>query len=452
LAVSGSNLYLGGTFTTVGGTTRNYAAAIGTDGTLQDWNPNMDSTVLALAVSGSNLYLGGGFTTVGGTTRNYAAAIATDGTLQDWNPNMNDQVLSLAVSGSNVYIGGQFTTVGGTTRNRAAAIATDGTLQDWNPNMNSDVNALAVSDSNVYLGGYFTTAGGSARNRAAAIATDGTLQSWNPNMDSTVSALAVSGSNVYLGGDFTTVGVTTRNRAAAVGTDGTLSSTWGTGMASPTLDTSAATITRGAVVKGDAVTPAGSTPGSYKWQRCTSSSANDCSDISGGGSTGAWWGSRNADIGNRVRLKAVWDTIDSTVTAFSTITGVFTPASTSAPTINQGLVSGAPKVGTSIHSSFGVWNGYRAGLTTVTFQWQRCTTSESSSCTTNIGTNSQWYRPVAADVGNYLRVTATLTTNGQNATASSAVTNQVASNLAGRRAHTAVRHKARATARARTAR
>ena len=168
----------------------------------------------------------------------------------------------------------------------------------------------------------------------------------------------------------------------------------------------------------------------------------DCSDISGGGSTGAWWGSRNADIGNRVRLKAVWDTIDSTITAFSTITGVFTPASTSAPTINQGLVSGAPRVGTSIHSSFGVWNGYRAGLTTVTFQWQRCTTTDASSCTTNIGTSSQWYRPVAADVGNYLRVTATLTTNGQSATASSAVTNQVASNLAGRRAHTAVRQKA----------
>jgi hypothetical protein len=177
---------------------------------------------------------------------------------------MNSAVSALAVSGSNIYLGGAFTTVGGTnTRNRAAAVSTGGTLQSWDPNMNGTVNALAVSDSNIYVGGAFTTAGGTTRNYAAAIAADGTLQNWNPNkwtielVDSFVNALAVSDSNIYLGGTFTTVGGTTRNRAAAVGTDGTLSSTWGTGMPSPTLDTSASTISRGAVVKGDAVTPAG---------------------------------------------------------------------------------------------------------------------------------------------------------------------------------------------------
>jgi hypothetical protein len=129
----------------------------------------------------------------------------------------------------------------------------------------------------------------------------------------------------------------------------------------------------------------------------------------------------------------------------------FTPASASAPTIDQGLVSGAPKVGTSIHSSFGVWSGYVAGSSTISFQWQRCTTTDASSCATNVGTNSQWYKPVTADVGNYLRVTATLTTNGQTATASSSLSSPVAAATISRKAKPAAK-KARATARARTAR
>ncbi|MEI6664278.1 MAG: delta-60 repeat domain-containing protein, partial [Actinomycetes bacterium] len=237
LAVSGSTVYLGGDFLNVASSTRNYAAAVSISdtgngsggscitsylgsGCRMSWNPNLNNAVYALAVSGTTVYLGGNFSTVGGTTRNFAAAVSISDTgngsggscitayaascRTSWNPNMNSTVYALAVSGSNVYLGGYFTTAGGTTRNRAAAIATDGTLQDWNPNMNSDVNALAVSGSNVYLGGYFTTAGGTTRNRAAAIATDGTLQDWNPNLNSDVNALAVSGSNVYLGGYFTT--------------------------------------------------------------------------------------------------------------------------------------------------------------------------------------------------------------------------------------------------------
>jgi hypothetical protein len=236
LAVTGSTVYAGGFFTSIGGQTRNHLAAIDSNGSLQSWNPNADNVVLALAVSGSTVYAGGQFTSIGGTARNRLAAIGTDGSLQSWNPNANSYVYALAVSGSTIYAGGGFTCFGNCpsgaegvdkwTRNRLAAIGTNGSLQDWNPNANSTVNALAVSGSTVYAGGWFTTIGSTPRNYLAAIGTDGSPQLWNPNADGAVNALAVSGTTVYAGGNFTSIGGTPRNYLAAIGTDGSLVTFW----------------------------------------------------------------------------------------------------------------------------------------------------------------------------------------------------------------------------------
>jgi hypothetical protein len=72
----------------------------------------MNSSVFALAVSGSDLYASGGFTTVGGSAARYVAK---------WNGSswsllgsgMDNYVYALAVSGSDLYAGGSFTTAGG---------------------------------------------------------------------------------------------------------------------------------------------------------------------------------------------------------------------------------------------------------------------------------------------------------------------------------------------------
>jgi hypothetical protein len=73
---------------------------------------NINSVVLALAVSGSNLYAGGVFTTAGGSP-------ATN--IAKWNGSswsalgsgMNNSVSTLAVSGSELFAGGSFLTAGG---------------------------------------------------------------------------------------------------------------------------------------------------------------------------------------------------------------------------------------------------------------------------------------------------------------------------------------------------
>jgi hypothetical protein len=116
LAVSGSTLYAGGRFTTAGGNSANYIA---------QWNGSTWSAlgsgmgasapsvsyVRALAVSGSMLYAGGTFTTAGGGAANYIAQ--WDG--NSWSAlgsGMNNNVLALGVSGSTLYAGGAFTTAG----------------------------------------------------------------------------------------------------------------------------------------------------------------------------------------------------------------------------------------------------------------------------------------------------------------------------------------------------
>ncbi|MSV72879.1 MAG: hypothetical protein F2881_06165, partial [Actinobacteria bacterium] len=197
-AVSGTSVTLSKATTSVissgyitfQGALRGHLAAIGTDGTLAPWNPNASvqtspdtPTVNTLAVSGSTVYVGGTFDTIGSTTRNNLAAIGTDGTLAAWNPNVvtvnnSPSVRSLAVSGSTVYVGGNFSAISGSDRNNLAAIDSDGTATAWDPNPDAGVSALAVSGSTVYVGGDFSTIGTSAstpRSRLAAIGTDGTV-------------------------------------------------------------------------------------------------------------------------------------------------------------------------------------------------------------------------------------------------------------------------------------
>jgi hypothetical protein len=74
--------------------------------------------VYALAVSGSDLYVGGRFTTAGNAAANYIAkwngsSWSTLGSGLSSPPEIWVSVSALAVSGSDLYVGGAFTTAGG---------------------------------------------------------------------------------------------------------------------------------------------------------------------------------------------------------------------------------------------------------------------------------------------------------------------------------------------------
>ena len=221
LRVSGSTVYATGNFTSIGGQPRNSIAALdATTGTATSWDPNPDGDVYALAFSGATVYVGGSFDHIGGQPRNGVAALdATTGAAKGWNPNPDGSVFALAVSGSTVYAGGVFSSIGGRQRRGVAALdATTGAATGWNPSAGPAwVNALAVTGSTVYAAGRFHRIGGQPRNYVAALnATTGTAKSWNPNANSEVYALAISGSTVYAGGGFTSIGGKARHHLAAL--------------------------------------------------------------------------------------------------------------------------------------------------------------------------------------------------------------------------------------------
>jgi len=238
LVVSGSTVYLGGAFTSIGGQTRNRIATVdATTGAATAWDPNASGAVYALAISGSTVYAGGEFHSVGLVARNHLAALDASGALTPWDPSANNTVRALAVSGSTVYAGGDFSSIGGQTRYGIAALdATSGAVVAWDPHSTyatytvGSVEALAVSSSTIYAGGYFDTIGGQSRNGIAALdASSGLATAWNPNPGGTylsVDSFAVSGSIVYVGGQFTSIGGQTRNNIAALDASSGAATSW----------------------------------------------------------------------------------------------------------------------------------------------------------------------------------------------------------------------------------
>jgi hypothetical protein len=155
LEVKGSRLYVGGAFTNIRNTSRNRIAAVSTATGAVDatFNPNANNAVRGLAVSpdGSRVYAGGQFTTIGGGTRSYLAALSsTTGALQ--NPTYQfanfGQVIDLDLSPDGVRL---FAGLGDLENTAVAWNATSGTRL-WENHVEGDVQAVRYHGGNLYFG------------------------------------------------------------------------------------------------------------------------------------------------------------------------------------------------------------------------------------------------------------------------------------------------------------
>jgi hypothetical protein len=174
LVLDGTSLYAGGRFTLVNGvTTRNLLAKFDLNGSLDaTWNPNATGgggSVEKLAIAGTNILAGGSFTTIGGVARNYLAKLNnTTGAAGNW-ATANSYVFGLYSDGTTCYVGGYFTSLTSqsgsiTTRNYLGGITiSNGAIGNFNPNPNSYVFAISKSGTNLYYGGQFTAVNGTER-------------------------------------------------------------------------------------------------------------------------------------------------------------------------------------------------------------------------------------------------------------------------------------------------
>lgn len=215
IAASGSDIYIGGTFTQIGNLQVNHIARW--DG--HQWHPlgsnsanGVDQIVLALTVDGDNLYVGGQFSLVGDNVQASNIAI--------WHPSssswaaMGDGVsggtspiiYSMTMKSGHLYIGGSFTRAGSTLVSNVAVW--DG--NSWSAlggGITGRVGTLAINGDNLYVGGTFTKAGSTTvSNIAAWSITANTWSALTSGVDGNVRAIAGTGNDVYVGGTFANAG------------------------------------------------------------------------------------------------------------------------------------------------------------------------------------------------------------------------------------------------------
>lgn len=219
VAVSGTDVYVGGDFDRAGDVAANNIAKW--DSAAHQWSAlgsGVNSRVLAIAANGDDVYVGGNFTTAGGINVKYIAH--WDDAAQTWSAlgsgmgmtTVSAEVAAIGIAGNgDVIAGGQFDAASGVAvRNIARwdgsawhALGTG--VYDTTPSdTTSEVLCIAVTGSDVYVGGEFDYAGGHAAwnvarwNGSAWSTLGGGLRGFYRSVD----AVAISGTNIYFGGQF----------------------------------------------------------------------------------------------------------------------------------------------------------------------------------------------------------------------------------------------------------
>jgi hypothetical protein len=215
-------VYIGGTFTTVGGVAREYLAHVLPNGTLDPgFAPVLNGPVTQIVLGPTHLFVRGSFAIVNG--QNAPAPVALNphtGMLGAWSQTAIDYPDQLRVAGDRVLISGFGRFVPQTTRYLAAVNEATGALV-WRTDLGVGgfINALAVSGNRVIVGGDLrsgTTA--PPRNLMSVDLATGAVDPLWPSYGvvDRVAALAAHGSTLYVGGYFTQFGGQARQHAAAV--------------------------------------------------------------------------------------------------------------------------------------------------------------------------------------------------------------------------------------------
>jgi len=229
ICVAGTDIYIGGYFSSVGGVAVNNIAkwngstwsALGS-GVTGGFSP---APVQALAHDGTYLYAGGYFTNAGGIASSFLAK--WDGT--SWSQvggTPNGAVWDIELNENKIYICGIFTSVGGISANRIAEYS-GGAWHSLGTGLSAMGYDMTLDGANLYATGNFITAGDLSATYVAKW--NGlTWSALNAGFNGAGRSVKFHNGKLYAGGNFTTAGGVSATRVAVW--DGTSWSGLGTGL------------------------------------------------------------------------------------------------------------------------------------------------------------------------------------------------------------------------------
>jgi hypothetical protein len=164
MAYDGDTIYLGGSFTQANSAGKKWnraglAAVNAQTGALLSWAPTANGTIEAMAVdpATNDVYVGGAFSTINGTSRDSIAEIGSTGVLGSFKHAIGGAPRVLTVGHGLLYLGGHITSVDSQARTNLAAftLSTGALSTAWAPTADDDVYAITSDTNRVYIGGKF---------------------------------------------------------------------------------------------------------------------------------------------------------------------------------------------------------------------------------------------------------------------------------------------------------
>jgi hypothetical protein len=227
LAVSSNAVYAGGAFTIAQSQPRRFLCAVdpATGSLISGFNANLGGGsvgVSSLVLAGTNLYVGGDFTTVNSLAIPRLSAVSpVTGANINWIPTPNQAITAMAASTDTLYVGGAFTTInlngsGALPLNYFAAFSlADNSLEQMDAALvsGSAVAGIGATTTAIYVGGTFAAIGGNfIQNLGDLSPVDASSFGWNPSPDVGPNAIALTDGYAFLGGSFRFLGQSPTNQ------------------------------------------------------------------------------------------------------------------------------------------------------------------------------------------------------------------------------------------------